>query len=434
MAEAGLSSSPAATGDKAMDNRRLTYFRPLRHRDFRLLVIGQTASTVGDLFFVVAFPFLILDSGTGVVGLAVAQAVLGGTRIAGTLLGGMVADRLQPRTVMLVTDTARAAVLCWLAYALAEGRSQLWQFVIAATVIGLLEGLFLPAYRTITPAVLPDADLAAGNSVGEVLNIVAALASQLIAGGALALLGRSAIIGIDAGTFVISALMLLAMRPRPLPTGEWSEAAEDSGPGEAGVRERPAPRKFRQYVMHSRLFATIAAMTGIVSITASGLFAVGLPILADHRFSNGAEAYGILLVGLSIGRLIGSVAAGRLVGIRARGYLTIGLLAVHGAVLVFVPALHALGALLPALVVLGFADGTLLVIVITVVQQLVPREMLGRSMAVMTFMQTGSFPISVALAGLVVDRWGLTIAFAVGGAGVLATALLGACQRTVRHA
>jgi predicted MFS family arabinose efflux permease len=86
------------------------------------------------------------------------------------------------------------------------------------------------------------------------------------------------------------------------------------------------------------------------------------------------------------------------------------------------------------LVILGFADGTLLVIVITVVQQLVPREMLGRAMAAMTFMQTGSFPISVALAGLVVDHWGLTTAFAAGGAGVLAVALLGACQRVVRHA
>jgi MFS family permease len=93
-----------------------------------------------------------------------------------------------------------------------------------------------------------------------------------------------------------------------------------------------------------------------------------------------------------------------------------------------------LGLLVPVLVVLGFADGTLLVIVITVVQQMVPREMLGRAMAVMTFMQIGSFPISVALAGLVVDRWGLATAFGVGGAGVLAVALLGACQRVVRNA
>ena len=107
---------------------------------------------------------------------------------------------------------------------------------------------------------------------------------------------------------------------------------------------------------------------------------------------------------------------------------------VHGAVLTCLPALHHLGLLLPALTALGFADGTLLVLVMTVVQQLVPRELLGRAMAAMTFVQIGSFPISVALAGFAVARWGLSTAFIAGGAGVLAVAALGASQQAVRHA
>jgi predicted MFS family arabinose efflux permease len=284
--------------------------------------------------------------------------------------------------------------------------------------------------------VLPAAELAAGNSAGEALNTVAAIAGQLAGGGALILLGRSGVVGIDAATFVVSAGTLIAMRAGRGPSRAATEPATSqpgTQPGSAGA-VKATDSRFRSYALRSRLYLTITLMTGMVSITASGLFAVGLPLLADRRFSDGPEAYGILLVGLAIGRLVGSVAAGRLVDIRGRGYLTIGLLVAHGAVLAAIPVLHMLGLLLPVLVVLGFADGTLLVIVITVVQQLVPREMLGRAMAAMTFMQTGSFPISVALAGLVVDRWGLTTAFAAGGAGVLAVALLGACQRVVRHA
>jgi hypothetical protein len=175
-------------------------------------------------------------------------------------------------------------------------------------------------------------------------------------------------------------------------------------------------------------------MTAMVSITAAGLFAVGLPVLAKQRFAAPAAVYGVLLVAMAVGRLVGSVAAGTFVGARQRGYKTLGLLFVHGAVLVTLPWLGGLGALLPALAVLGFADGTLLVIVVTVMQQLAPHEIRGRVMATMTFMQTGSFPISVALAGFAVGQWGLTPTFVAGGAGVLLVALLGAGQRVVRDA
>jgi MFS family permease len=425
VAESAVPSSPPAAGDEGRTQAKVSYVRPLRHRDFRLLVIGQTTSTVGDFLFIVAFPFLLLNAHAGVGGLGVALTLLGVTRVAGTLVGGMAADRFAPRTVMIVTDTSRAVVLAWLSYTLAAGSARLWQFAIAATVIGLLEGLFLPAYRAITPAVLPAAELAAGNAAGEALNTVAAIIGQLIAGGALSLFGSSAVVAIDAATFGASTVTLLAMRAgtRPSPG-----AADAIAPGP------PTPARLRDWALRSRLYLTITVMTGMVSITAAGLFAVGLPVLADRRFAAGPQAYGILLVGLGVGRLAGSLAAAGLADARRRGYLTLGLLVVHGAVLTLVPALHHLGLLLPVLIVLGFADGTLLVVVVTVVQQMVPRELLGRAMAAITFMQTGSFPISVALASFAVARWGLTAAFTVGGLGVLAVAVLGASQGAVRRA
>jgi hypothetical protein len=110
------------------------------------------------------------------------------------------------------------------------------------------------------------------------------------------------------------------------------------------------------------------------------------------------------------------------------------LLFIHGTVLVALPVLGGLPLLLPGLTILGFADGTLLVIVMTVMQQLAPREMLGRVMATMAFMQVGTFPISVALAGFAVGRWGLVATFVAGGAGVLIVALLGVTRRAVRNA
>jgi DHA3 family tetracycline resistance protein-like MFS transporter len=400
--------------------------RPLRRRDFGLLVLGQTASTFGDFLFIVAFPFLLLSGRAGVGGLGLVLTLLGVARLAGTPLGGVLADRWHPRVTMIVADVGRAVVLAWLAHSMATGSPSLTQFGVVGTTLGLLEGLFLPAYRAITPAVLPANELAAGNAAGESLNVVAAIAAQLVAGIALASLGAATLVAIDIATFAVSALTLLAITGRPREPRRPVE-------GDPSVL-RPSSSGFRAFALSSRLFAVILLMTGVVSITAAGLFAVGLPVLADRRFNAAAEIYGVLLVGLAVGRLAGSVAAGAFVGAHRRGYKTLVLLAVHGTVLAALPGLHGLGLLLPVLAILGFADGTLLVIVITVVQQLAPREMLGRVMALMTFVQTGSFPISVALAGFAVGHWGLVRSFLAGGLGVLLVALLGVTQRVVRDA
>jgi MFS transporter, DHA3 family, tetracycline resistance protein len=423
--EAG--AQPAREGPPAREGRPARGWL-LRRRAFGLLVLGQTTSTFGDFLFIVAFPFLVLSGRSGVAGLGLALTLLGVARLVGTPLGGVLADRWHPRFTMIGADIARACVLLWLAATFAAGSPSLPQLCVVATALGLLEGLFLPAYRAITPTILPPADLARGNSVGEAFNVGAAIAGQLVAGAALTAFGAPTLLAIDIASFAVSALTLLALTGRtagkPVPQPAPEPVPEPAG--SAGT--------FRTFLLSSRLLMVILLMTAMVSITAAGLFAVGLPVMAKQRFAAPAEVYGVLLFGIAVGRLAGSLAAGTLATARWRGYKTLVLLAVHGALLVALPSLHSLGLLLPALALLGFADGTLLVIVLTVVQQLAPGEIRGRVMAAMTFVQTGSFPISVALAGLAISQWGVNRTFLVGGVGVLLMALLGAGQRVVRDA
>ena len=403
---------------------RLALLRPLRSRDFGLLVTGQTLSTFGDLMFIVAFPFLVLGNKGGVGELALVMAVLGLSRLAATPLGGMLADRWHPRLTMLGADIGRAVTLWWLTQTLASGHVATWQFAVVAVILGALEGMFLPAYRTITPAVLPQDQAKAGYSLGEALNIVAAIAGQLTAGLALAGLGQAGLVRIDIATFAVSALTLLAMRgSRPV---TWDD---EQHPG----TER-ADRSLRSFVFGSRLFMLILLMTCLASITATGLFAVGLPVLARKSFANGAEAYGILLVAMSAGRLAGSLAAGQILGTRRRGVTTLSLLIVHGLALVLLTLVGGLPALVPLLGILGFADGTLAVVVVTMTQQLAPPAILGRAMGALTMVQTGSYPASIALTGVAITFLGLGPTFVLGGIGVLGVALFGFSQRAVREA
>ncbi|MGE5286592.1 MAG: MFS transporter [Micromonosporaceae bacterium] len=418
-AAATLASAPAEARVSAL----AAFLSPLRERNFRLLVLGQSQSTFGDFLFVVAFPFLLLEGGAGVRGLGLVFALLGIARLAGTPIGGILADRWHPRVTMLAADIGRAAALLWLASSVGKGPVPLWQFGIVGVVIGAFEGPFIPAYRAITPALLPKEQLPAGNSVGQTANVAAAIGGQLVAGLAVTTLGAASVLRIDVATFAVSAVTLLAMRPHRTRPG--------TGPKDGQVR--PGGVSFPSFVLRSRLILVILLMTAMVSITAAGLFAVGLPVFAKQRFPAAAEVYGMLLVASAIGRLGGSMAAGVLIGGRNRGLIALAVLVVHGAVLMTLPGLGGLPALLPALAILGLADGTLSVVVVTLMQQLAPREILGRVMALLALVQTSSFPVSVALAGLFVSLWGVETAFVMGGLGVLAVALFGFAQSVVRE-
>jgi len=405
---------------------------PLRVPAFRLLVTGQTLSTFGDLLFLVVFPFLVLAGRAGVGGLGVVMTILGISRLAASPLGGLLADRWHPRLTMLGADIGRAVTLAWLAVTLHNGAVALWQFAIVAVVLGALEGMFLPAYRAITPAVLPEKDVPAGYSVGEALNITAVIAGQLTAGVVLTQLGSVAVVGIDVATFGASAVSLLAMGSSLAMGNGRAQLRAPAKHGHGAAR--PARTSLRAFAMSSRLFVVILLMTGMVSVTAAGLFAVGLPTFAKERFTGAAEVYGIFLVGISVGRLVGSLAAGALVGARKRGLLALGLLLVHGAALALLPSIGGLPALVPTLTALGLADGTLAVVVVTLTQRLAPPDVLGGAMGALTLVQTGSYPVSVALAGYAVATFGVRAAFVAGGIGVLAVALFGFTQRVVRDA
>ncbi|WP_232667531.1 MFS transporter [Pseudonocardia sp. TRM90224] len=410
---------------------------PLRRRDFRLLVGGQTLSTFGDLLFLVAFPFLVLDSGAGIGGLGLTLALLGIARLAATPLGGILADRVHPRVTMLVADGGRAIVLGGLAVWTAAGPVPWWAFTLVGVVLGGFEGLFLPAYRAITPAVLPSGQLQAGNSVGEVSNIVAAICGQLAAGLLLATYGATVVIVLNVVSFALSAASLLAMSgrvPGIAPAADPSHQLDQLDQlDQLGVGE-PAPASFWAFVRGSRLFHVIIGMAAMVTVTASGVFAFGLPVLAHERFPDGALIFGYLLAAGAVGRLGGSVAAGGLIGLHRRGLLSIGLLVVHGVIIMSLPAIHGFWLLLVLIALLGFADGTLGVLVVTLLQQLPPREILGRVMAVFAFVHSGSYPISVALAAFATAQWGIAAAFTAGGIGVLVVAVIGLAQRAVRDA
>ena len=411
-------------GDPVLDHGPVTaswrdYVAPLRRHDFRWLVGGQMLSTLGDMLLVVVLPFIVLavgDAGD----LTLVLAALGIARAIGAPIGGVLADRWDPRLVMLCTDVARAAVVLGLV-AVAANLEQdgLVLFGVGVAVLGALDGLFLPAYWATVPTLLPKDQLAVGNAVGESLLVFTVMAGTLVGGLVAAATAPSTVLLVNAATFVLSALTLLRMRGR-LARSAPAAAAEAGG--------------FLAFARGSALFVSIMVMAGMLNLTSAGVMNVALPVFVDDTSASGEEMFGFLLSTHGAGLLAGTVAAGLAWRMRRRGLLAVGLMVVDGFALLAFPHLPGIAAQLVATFVLGLVAGVLSVLAVTILQQTAPDALRGRVMAALSAVTLGAYPISATLVGLIVVGSGTTAAFLFSAFGVFAAAAIGAARRAVRDA
>ncbi|MHB8556046.1 MAG: MFS transporter, partial [Candidatus Dormibacteria bacterium] len=185
---------------------------PLRHRGFRLLVVGQLTSNLGDAFYAVALPWYVLANHGGVLLLGSVLAAYGIPRTVLLVVGGHASDRWRPWTVMMAADTVRALVVAALAVVAVSGPANAFALVPIAAVLGAGEGMFLPGSFAIVPSLLPGEDLQAGNGLASSGTQLATLVGPAIGGVLVALLGPSPAFALDAMSFVVSAVTLSGVR------------------------------------------------------------------------------------------------------------------------------------------------------------------------------------------------------------------------------
>ena len=138
--------------------------RPLRHRDLRLLWAGLAVSLVGSGLWLVALAWQVISlGGPGQLSLVTALYSVG--LLAFVLVGGVAADRLPQRLVMLAADLVRAAGLLVLGLLSISGGLEIWHLAVGGLVVGAGESFFIPSYTAILPRLLPDRELLAASGL-----------------------------------------------------------------------------------------------------------------------------------------------------------------------------------------------------------------------------------------------------------------------------
>jgi predicted MFS family arabinose efflux permease len=399
---------------------------PLRHRDFRLLAGGQLASNVGDSFYAVALPWYVLADHGGAILLGTVLVAYGIPRTALVLVGGHASDRWRPWTVMMSTDAARAVAALALAVAAAEGPARAVVLVPIAAVLGAGEGLFMPGSFAIIPSLLPDEDLQAGNALSSAGTQLATLIGPAAGGAMVAFLGPAPAFALDAASFVVSAVTLAGIRAARRSPRSQPVAAPDhgqAGPGGPTLWSVLRSERFLQV----GLLVTIAANLG-----SGGSDEVALPSLAHGPLHAGADGFGALIAAFGAGALAGTILAGQAGRARRPAVLGSFVFLAQAVALAAVPFAGSTAAVGAVLLAVGAANGFGNVVMITAFQRWAPPDLLGRLAGLLTLASLGVFPVSVALAALVVHSAGPAPFFPLAGATLAAAILAGLSQKAWR--
>ena len=400
--------------DRRATRRVPAALRPLRHRNFRLLWTGLAVSLVGSGLWLVALAWQVISLGGGPAQLSLVTALYGVGVLVFVLIGGVAADRLPQRLIMLASDMARAAALLTLGALSLTGTLEIWHLATGSLVLGAGEAFFIPSYTALLPRLLPEEELLAANGLEGILRPLAQQATGPALGGvAVAVLSPGVAILAGGLTYLVSATCLLVMNVRPAK----GSSPPPSAPGAEGAASVFADLResFRYVRETSWLWASILFALALVLLI-MGPLEVLLPFAVRDNLGGGAVDYGLALAAFGVGGAAGAsaISSGRL----PRRYLTVMLLlwgigALPFAIVGFASSLWVVCVVLFAV---GAAFSAGLVIWGTLLQRRVPDGLRGRVSSLDFFVSLALMPVSMAIAGPAGAAFGLAAVFL--GAGV----------------
>ncbi|WP_155057932.1 MFS transporter [Streptomyces blattellae] len=369
---------------------------------FSLFWAARTISLTGDGLVNVALVFAVVSLGGSAADIGTVLGVSMVVRVALTLVGGVLADRLPRRRMLLVSDLAQASVQFTMAFLLLGGAARMWMLLTAAVAYGAVSAVYRPALTGIVPEIVGKGrtdELRRANAMLGMSQSASRVAGPLLAGVLVAVAGPGWVYAIDGATFLVSAVCLARLRlPRTRTTdvrrAMWTELA-------AGWRE----------VISRRWYVTGLLVQSAYNLASAPLYVLG-PLLVG-----GASAWGAVSAAGAVGAVAGAVLAARWVPNRP---LSAGhLLLVFGSA----PLLAlAAGAAAP---VVGLAAGLGMVgtayvntVWATTVQSLIPHDLMSRVSSYGGLVTLLSLPAGYALAGQLAQTAGST-AVLVGAAALL---------------
>jgi DHA3 family tetracycline resistance protein-like MFS transporter len=336
---------------------------PFRIREYRLLITAVSLSIFAEGMWAVVMALQVIELDNDPASLSLVATCLGAGLVAFVLVGGLAADRISQRAIIIAVEAVNVTAVSAIAVLGFSGALRIWHMAVAAAALGIAAAFFFPAYSAILPRILPADQLLAANGVEGVVRPV----FQRAIGPALA------------GLVVGATFMQQPDREHP-------RLLRDLRDGFVFVLGTP-------WLLWTLLFASMFVLLVL------GPIEVLLPFIANQRFEDGAQTYGFILAFFGIGSALGALAVSsrRL----PRRYLTVMMTmwSVGSVPLVIVGITSSFPLMAAATFVIGVTDGAGMVIWGTLLQRRVPTAMLGRVSSLDFFVSLAFMPVSFAIVG-----------------------------------
>ena len=394
-------AAPAAPQESAFQRWRASTFSSLASPGFRLLFQGSYATQIGMWMQQVAFGWLVLELTDSPFYLGLAGFFRALPMLLISPFGGVLADRLERRKLLILSQAAMGGVAAVLAFMVAAHIVHPWQLLVSSFLSGTAMSMNMPARQALVSQLVTRPQLASAIALNSMSMNSSRILGPALAGILIGMIGIAGCMFLQAGAYVWSIVNVFQIKVPP----------QDRRARDASMMHNLL-EGFRFCYEEKTVFAmlSLAAMTSIFGQP----YMQFLPAFARDVLALGPSGLGLMMTAVGVGALIGSIAIASFGAVRERGTILLVAAAIFGLSLCLLALTKSTALSLLLLAGGGFANALLMSLNQTVLQQTVPVHLRGRVMSVYMLtwdlMPLGTLPI-----GMVAQSHGTPAALFLGG-------------------
>ncbi len=371
-----------------MRERLTKVFKAFTYRDFSLLWAGSFTSSCGTWMQTVAQSWLLLTISGNPQYLAWADALQQAPFLVFSLVGGVLADRMDRRRILLLSQVVQLSSAFLLAYLVYTNRVEVWIILVLSFVVGVAMSFGGPAYQALVPTLVDREDLPNAVALNSIQFNLARVIGPVLAGAAFATLGAAACFGLNGVSFFAVIVALLFLR-RGAPTGLASGSVLDNL--KAGLAAAHSDRALRGLI----------ALSFVGSLCAFPLLTF-LPVFAKSVFKGDVKVFATFLAVFGLGAVCGAIVAAWFSHVKRRGALAVAMQMAFGALMIGFALSRTKWISYPLLFLAGAALMIVFAMFMTLVQTNVDDAMRGRVVSVYSLAFRGAMPLGNLVAGFLV--------------------------------
>ena len=393
-------------------NERQTAFSSLRHRDFRLLWIGQIVSVTGSQMQLAAINWHIYVITHSALALGLVGACRALPIIVCSLMGGVVADVVDRRRLMIVTQTSMLICSGALALVTSSGLTHSWPIFLLTAIASAAWAFDTPARQALMPTLVPAKDFPNAVSLSMLMFHIGLISGPPLAGFLLASHGPALVYAINAASFVAVIVGLALMHTSGKPEKTENESSEISF---AALMEG------LRFVWRTPIIVQTMTLDFVATFFASANQL--LPIYAKDILDVGARGYGFLAAAPAVGAIAAGLIMARLGVLKRQGVTVIVSVGFYGAATIAFGLSRAFWFSLLMLALTGAADAVSTILRQTIRQLVTPNNLRGRMTSVNMIFFMGGPQLGEVEAGTLAALIGAPLSVVTGGAACVIAAV-----------